>query len=180
MDTPEAGQNIITRGLPKTGQDVEQVAGDDGTYEAGWWVGRLNATNRTRFIARTIGGDDIVLDRATGLMWAADGAAAGCNNGALITWPLGIAYANALNFAGFEDWRMPNHKELHSLLDLAGGWPLINTTVFPNTETDDTYWTSSTAPFVAANAFFVDFSGGASYDMLKTTELNLRCVRKGL
>lgn len=179
METPDAGQNIITRQLPKTGQVIERQAGDDGTYEAGWWKGRLNANNRTRWITRTIGGDDIVLDRATGLMWAADGNAAGCNNGAVITWPNGIIYANGLDFAGFTDWRMPNSKELHSILNLSIINPAIDEPPFANT-TSAFYWTSTTYGGLATSARYVSFASGDTSRVPKTDERLIRCVRKGL
>ncbi len=96
-----------SRLLPKTQQVTPATAGTDGYYQAGWWKGRDVDTNKTRFIAQTIDGDDVIIDMATGLMWAADGNEAGCNNGATITWDNGLVYAELLDFAGFTDWRMP-------------------------------------------------------------------------
>jgi len=179
MGTPDAGQNIITRGLPKTGQTTQYQAGDDGNYEAGWWKGRLNANNRTRFIARTIGGDDVVLDRATGLMWAADGNAAGCNNGALITWANAIIYANGLTFATFSDWRVPNATELWSIVDAGAGLPRIYQAFFPNTVSND-YWTSTTTSSDILRGQIVTHASPGIHDKLKTDTCYLRCVRKGL
>lgn len=179
METPEAGQNIITRGLPKTSQTVLYQAGDDGDYEAGWWKGRLNANNRTRFIAKTIGGDDIVLDRATGLMWAADGNAAGCNNGAVITWANAIIYAEALTFATFSDWRVPNIKELGSIVDYSRLNPSVNVVFFSNTQ-NFRYCSSTTYIGLVTAIWYVMFSNGNMYPDPKTDEYYLRCVRKGL
>lgn len=177
----DAGQNILTRQLPKTGQVIQYQAGDDGTYEAGWWKGRLNANNRTRWIARTIGGDDIVLDRATGLMWAADGNAAGCNNGAIITWANAIIYANGLTFAGFIDWRLPNVKELVTIVDFELALPAIEEPPFANT-TNLFYWSSTTYFLDTLNAWTVKFNIGQTVSRVKTSEAShyLRCVRKGL
>ena len=59
--------------LPPTGQSVEYVAGDDGTYEAGW-----PSNSSGRFAVATIDGDDLVYDAATGLWWAADSEKEGC------------------------------------------------------------------------------------------------------
>lgn len=175
LDTPEAGQNIITRGLPKTGQVVEYQAGDDGTYEAGWWKGRLNANNRTRFITRTIGGDDVILDRATGLMWAADGNTAGCNNSATIAWGAAINYANALNFAGFTDWRLPNVFEAESIMDYTVNRyyspPFVNFAV-------ESFWTSTTTSQDAFKAWKI--SSGYILVDVKTALFLICCVRKGI
>jgi len=179
VETPQAHQNIITRCLPKTGQVTEYQAGDDGTYEAGWWKGRLNANNRTRFIAKTIGGDAIVLDRATGLMWAADGNAAGCNNGAIITWANAITYANGLTFATFSDWRVPNIFEIYSLLNF-GATPLVYSSFFSNIQTGDFYWSNTTNPNDSLTAYGVKFVNGWIQHLTKTTSRYLICVRKGL
>ncbi|GAI83875.1 unnamed protein product [marine sediment metagenome] len=103
----DANQVILTRQLPKTGSLITTQSGEDGTYKAGWWKGRDYDTNKIRFISKTIGdnGDVITIDRATGLMWAADGNAAGCMNGDVDTWILAFHYLTTLDFAGFIDWR---------------------------------------------------------------------------
>lgn len=179
--TSGAGQNIITRGLPKTGQTILYVAGDDGDHEAGWWKGRLNANNRTRFIAKTIGGGDIVLDRATGLMWAADGNAGGCAMGSVQIWSDAITIANALTFAGFSDWRIPNMKELLSLVDFSRCSPAIDPIIFPNTASSN-YWSSTTLGEEPTSfAWVVDFTFSLTYIRPKATDSNkIRCVRKGI
>lgn len=141
-DTMKFIKHIFSRGLPKAGQVIEHVAGDDGTYEAGWWVKRLNANNLTRFIPKTIGGDAVVIDRATGLWWAADGNAAGGKNGVISTWPDSINYANALDFAEHTDWRIPNIIELASLWNLGITAPIIHQSYFTNIKT--ILWSSNT------------------------------------
>ena len=78
-------KHIISRGLPKTGQTTSYITTDDGDTEIGWWKGLTDAQNRTRFVSVTISGGDVVIDRATGLMWSADGNEAGCNNGNTIS-----------------------------------------------------------------------------------------------
>lgn len=179
MGTPDAGQNIITRGLPKTGQITQYQAGDDGQYEAGWWKSRLNANNRERWIAKTIGGDDIVLDRATGLMWAADGNAAGCGDGLTNDWQWAILVAEGLIFAGFDDWRLPNMFELASILRLEGAAPLIEQPPFSNTFSGF-YWNSTTDPADPTKAFSASFNTAWIVSSLKTVESYMRAVRGGL
>jgi len=97
----------------------------------------------------------------------------------LITWGNAIIYAEALNFAGFTDWRMPNVKELLSLSLYAGVAPLIYA-VFTNTKTSYEYWTSTTNPLIVLNAYRVSFSVGAVSNTAKTNTQYLRCVRLGL
>jgi len=171
--------SVLSRGLPKTGQRIEYVAGDDGTYEAGWWVGRLNYNNRERFIASTVNGDDIIYDRATGLTWAADGDEVGCNNGGGITWAAAISYANGLDFASETDWRVPNYKELLSIMECVGATPLIDP-LFTNTK-NGMYWSSTTNSIDDTLAYAPYFTSGNVASPSKTVpHTYLRCVRGGL
>ena len=176
----KAGKNILTRNPTKTGQTVAYLGGDDGHLEAGWWRGRLNANNRIRFIAKTIDGDDVVLDRATGLMWPADMLEAGCNGGATSDWAFAVNYCFALTFAGFSDWRLPNAKELVTLLDFGVPPPTIDPDFFVNTVTA-AYWTSTTTLENTSNAYCVLFGARILWDAAKTViTYRLRAARKGL
>lgn len=168
-----------TRLLPKTGKIDSTLFGDDGFYEAGWWKGRENINNKTRFIAKTIDGDDVVLDNATGLMWAADGNELGCNSGNTLAWIAGVQYAIALDFAGFTDWRLPNVNELVSLINRGLFDPAIEEPPFSNT-TLFKYWSSTVNQKIVANAFWVGFDVGTlSHESLLFPEY-IRCVRGGL
>lgn len=55
-----------------------------------------------------------VTDNATGLMWDQAGSSEG------MTWEQALAYAqqkNAENYLSYNDWRLPNAKELQSIVD---------------------------------------------------------------
>ncbi|MCC6486345.1 MAG: DUF1566 domain-containing protein [Candidatus Hydrogenedentes bacterium] len=56
-------------------------------------------------------GDGTVSDQATGLMWTK------ADSGAGMDWEHALAYAENLEFAGYSDWRLPNAKELQSIVD---------------------------------------------------------------
>lgn len=171
--------SVLSRGLPKTGQRTQYVLGDDGTYEAGWWIGRLNVGNKVRFVPKTINGDAVVFDRATGLTWAADGDEAGCNNGEVGTFAAAIAYANGLDFAGETDWRVPNITELQSILEYKGTSPLTYVH-FPNTK-NQMYWMATTNSIDTTTAYAVYFSSGNVTSVTKNAPVcYLRCVRGGL
>lgn len=175
----DAKRLILTRQLPKTGQITSYYEKDDGNYEAGWWRGRLNADNKPRFIAKSIWDDDVVIDRATGLMWAADGQAEGCISGNSYGWAASIAAAMALSFfASFSDWRMPNIKELVSIVDYEETTPAIDG-LFTNTYSTY-YWSSTTRKAITAEAFVVHFASGSVADINKGSTAKLRCVRGGL
>ncbi len=55
--------------------------------------------------------DETVIDRATGLVWQRRSVA-----GAL-SWTDALAYCDGLSLGGHRDWRVPNAKELHSIVD---------------------------------------------------------------
>ena len=177
--TPAAHQVDITRGLPKTGQTASYGLGDDGYFEAGWWQGRENANNRQRWIAKAIVGDDIVLDRATGLMWAADGWALGCNGGGVLSWNLAIIYCRGLNFAGFTDWRLPNVKELMSIVNYKLSNPAIDEPPFDTTAALY-YWSSTTYILNTDDAWTAHFLAGGVDNRVKINTYYLRAVRDGL
>lgn len=59
-------------------------------------------------------GDGTVSDRATGLMWAQDDSAFGMNWEEALAW---VQTRNLDNYLGYDNWRLPNAKELQSLVD---------------------------------------------------------------
>jgi hypothetical protein len=61
-------------------------------------------------------GDGTVSDSATGLMWAQDDSGQGMDWEAALAW---VQEMNAANYLGYNDWRLPNAKELQSLVDYA-------------------------------------------------------------
>jgi len=99
-------------------------------------------------------GDGTITDAATGLMWSQT------DNGNGLTWQDALAWVqarNAANHLGHGDWRLPNAKELHSLVNYSNapdynGLPAIDTAFFTCTaitnENGDAdfpyYWTSTT------------------------------------
>lgn len=172
-------KHILSRGLPKTGQTTQYVAGDDGTYEAGWWVKRFNANNYTRFVTKTIGGDVIVFDRATGLHWAADGNAIINNSGAEIAWADAIAYPIGKTHAGFSDWRVPNLKELLSIGNYEKQTPAIDEPPFINTGSV-VYWCSTTFKPATTLAWEIDFDAALVAWGDKALTERIRCVRGGI
>ena len=65
-------------------------------------------------------GNGTVTDRATSLMWMkADSGRlkAGRNMDGKLNWQEALAWAENLQYAGYSDWRLPNVKELQSIVD---------------------------------------------------------------
>ncbi|MFO6446118.1 DUF1566 domain-containing protein [Erythrobacter sp. NE805] len=56
-------------------------------------------------------GEQTISDRATGLMWQRR------DDGRMRSWAEALAYCNGLTLGGAKDWRLPNAKELHSIVD---------------------------------------------------------------
>lgn len=55
--------------------------------------------------------DGTVTDLATGLTWTQSDTGVG------LDWESALAYCESLSLAGIDDWRLPNIKELHSIVD---------------------------------------------------------------
>lgn len=91
-------------------------------------------------------GDGTITDRATGLMWQQADSGKGMN------WEQSLAYASTCKLAGHSDWRLPNAKELQSIVDYSRV-PAVTQSpaiapVFHVTKLSDGdypfYWTSTT------------------------------------
>lgn len=127
-------------------------SGQDAEFNAGipWPALRFEVRN------------EIVLDRLTGLIWT--------RNANLAEYPM--TWREALDFVagmnreralGFSDWRLPNRRELRSLVShqtrrpaLPEDHPFIN--VFPGW-----YWTSTTAAISPAHAWYVNLDGARMF-----------------
>lgn len=100
-----------------------------------------------KFVENT---DGTITDEATGLIWMQD------DNGEGILWQDALAYAEGKEFAGYSDWRLPDAKELQSIVDYtrtpattnsAAIGPLFNCTQITNeagTVDYPWYWSSTT------------------------------------
>ncbi len=95
-------------------------------------------------------GDGTITDNATGLMWMKT------DNGAGALWEDALSYAEGFEYAGYTDWRLPNAKELQSIVDYtrspattssAAIDPMFNCTQITNEAGQADYpfyWTSTT------------------------------------
>jgi hypothetical protein len=96
-----------------------------------------------------------------------------------------VAELNQAGFAGHKDWRLPNRKELQSIVNYAAHNPAINTAAFPGFPSAGdnalSCWTSTPyAPDeVAAKAWFVDFISGDVGIAALTNTKALLLVRGG-
>lgn len=114
--------------------------------------------------------DGTLFDQDTGLLWQQS------DDGVKRTWGEALDYCAALTLAG-KPWRVPNSKELISIVDYTRKQPAIDP-LFTNTKSDS-YWTSTTyAGNENWNANYVSFVYGGSFRQSKTSSFNIyvRCV----
>ncbi|QDU55923.1 Lcl domain-containing protein [Aeoliella mucimassa] len=125
-------------------------------------------------------GDGTITDRATGLEWMkVDSISlnAGPRHDGKLDWREALAWAESLEYAGHSDWRLPNAKELHSLVDYgrspsttstAAIDPMFQSTAIRN-EGDlldfGQYWTSTTHASVNSgdSAVYICFGRGLGF-----------------
>lgn len=122
-------------------------------------------------------GDGTVTDSKTGLMWkkCIEGVFGNnCENGitTLFTWQQALQHPETINvgigFAGYNDWRLPNIRELISIIEEQCYEPAINLNRFPNTPSSTSasiIWSGS--PYLIGGydgfAWYVNFYHGLSY-----------------
>ncbi|NDJ78253.1 MAG: DUF1566 domain-containing protein [Chloroflexi bacterium] len=84
-------------------------------------------------------GDGTVTDTASGLVWQQ------ADDGVARSWGDAIAYCEDLTLAGYDDWRLPNHKELQFIVDYSGVYPAIDSAYFSIVDADGWFWTDTPA-----------------------------------
>lgn len=149
----------------------------------------LPSTPTSEFIDH---GDGTATHTTTGLMWkrCAEGRSGSlCENGPPppldaegFRWSEAIERAESSTFAGYTDWRLPNLKELLSIVEHCGHRMAINGSIFPATPLmagGAVFWTSTPDPAVPSRAFLVAFEHGGAVWADKQGKLYLRLVRGG-
>jgi hypothetical protein len=139
-------------------------------------------------------GDGTITDSNTGLMWEKlgdDGSIHDKDN--VYTWATAftkVSGLNTANFAGHRDWRLPNHHELDSLVDLGKTDPAIdaafNASCAPSCAVTTCsctqslgYWSSSSLAASADYAWLVEFFFGLGDLAPKSSSGYVRAVRAG-
>jgi len=119
-------------------------------------------------------GDGTVSDLNTGLMWQQS------DDGTTRTWQGACDYceALALPLGGYSDWRLPNRRELMSIVDYSRFKPPIDTEYFPDCRWSY-YWSGSTYVANSPFAWYVVFLYGSVYHYGKAHHGYVRCVRGG-
>ena len=158
--------NIVAL-IPRTGQTNSFAAEDDGALKTGvaWPNPRFTVQANT----------NCVLDNLTGLIWARNANQFGQTN-----WGTCVTNCNNMDYGGQTDWRLPNKRELMSLIDenkynpaLPTGHPFIGVQSLY-------YWSSTTYMDNTASAWAVSLINGRVYEYSKTITAYVWPVRGGL
>lgn len=131
----------------------------------------------------TIHNDGTVTHKSTGLMWQR--CIAGqtwtgdiCLGGIkLYSWPQAVALPGQNNFAGYNDWRLPNVKELTSIFEYACSAPASNQLIFRDTITYSGFWTSTPMPSNIHYPFRISNSTGELWTDDGTTLPDINTVK---
>lgn len=110
-----------------------------------------------------------VSDKGTGLEWQ--------NNepGSIHTWQEALAYCENLSLNDKTDWRMPNIRELKSLLDYKRYYPAVDPIILSHSSS---YWSATTvANDAQPSAWVIFFGNGDDIWKVKTASNHVRCVR---
>ncbi len=121
----------------------------------------------------TVNGDNTISDNVTGLMWQQE------DNNSERNWKMARAYCENLvvSPSTYSDWRLPDIKELYSIVDQSQYDPAIDSTVFPNTKSLP-YWSYTTFSTISNRSWFVKFKTGEAVGIGKQTgKAYVRCVR---
>lgn len=179
--TPFVAGNLLTGGPVIYGVNFS-----NGTAK-GYYTGTLN--QQTKFFVQLVrgpryginefvnNGDGTVTDKASQLMWTEGDNSLGLTWQEALNW---VRAKNNENYLGYNDWRLPNVKELHSIVDYSNspdhnGKPSIDITQFTCTEIINEngqpdypgYWTSTTIVTtneIGENAAYISFGRALGYD----------------
>lgn len=119
------------------------------------------------FTEETKAGKVIVTDTKTNLQWTKD-------YGTSLTWQQALSYCENLDYGGYTDWRLPNIKELETLVDDTKYNPASSFPEMPSSW----FWSSSSFVSPTYDAWYVYFGYGyVNYNNKAHHYSNARCVR---
>lgn len=103
-------------------------------------------------------GDGTVTDRAAGLVWQQS------DDGRTRNWQQALDYCENLQLAGHDDWRLPNAKELQSLVDYRYHAPALDREFFRQQDNNGWFWSSTTHGELPDQAIYLCFGKCVSVD----------------
>ena len=121
-----------------------------------------------RFYEFKVNGEEMVADHVTGLLWQKTYATNKTRKEAL-------AYCEGLIYGEYENWHLPNQKEVGSLISVERWGPASDFPGMPS----EVFWSSTQLANSAGVAWGVDFYRGKSSLETIDSLYNVRCVRLG-
>jgi hypothetical protein len=119
-------------------------------------------------------GDGTVSDTSTGLTWQQ------ADDGLQRNWQEALSYCESLELAEKTDWRLPNLRELVSIVDYGRTDPAVNPAFNCREQGYYSYWSGNTLADDTRTAHIVSCMGGnMGYGWKSSSSLNVRCVRGG-
>jgi hypothetical protein len=103
-------------------------------------------------------GDGTVTDRASGLIWQRQ------DDGKARNWAEALGYCQNLLLGGHDDWRLPNAKELQSIVDYRRHDPALDLRFLQQRDKNGWFWSSTTHGDSPDNAVYVCFGKCISAD----------------
>ncbi len=89
-------------------------------------------------------------------MWSQD------DSGEAMNWEAALTYAEDSAYAGYDDWRLPNIKELQSIADYSGVFPAMDSGVFNLTELTNVVYDSDTGEEIDTQTTYPFYWSGTS------------------
>jgi len=162
-----------------TGTAANQFFIVDDQFGA-WTVGVDTTTLGARCVRGPVTGgslqveSDVVTDTTTKLVWQVTALDTVARN-----WQEALDYCETLGHAGKEDWRLPNIKELATIVDeTAAVAPVIRAEY--GTSAPAQYWSSTPSPTFGSEGFAFALETGVGYSLslkMSDSAAAARCVR---
>ncbi len=187
--TPTGGQHFPSTGQTSCWDAAGAVIDCAGTGQDG----EIRAGGGLVYIDN---GDGTITDPATQLMWEQKDADGGIHDwNTNYQWSEALRFIASLNagegFAGHTDWRLPNVKELQSLINYEALEPAVSTAFSHDCVPGCTfgtcsctrsfhYWSATSDIQNAVGAWSVYFTNGYLLENIKSNSLAVRAVRGSL
>jgi len=165
---------ILLLVIPMKTEGLEQRCNDNAQ----------TSTPTERFVKNN---DNSVFDKATRLEWQTcviGQVGASCELGAVRYFGWWDAQAEVVEFnttnGGYTDWRLPDIKELYSIIETACEEPSLNKSIFPNYPLSPAVsksWSSTPSNHDINKAWQIEFQNGLLYTLGNDERLTVRLVR---
>lgn len=184
-----SGQPSVSAPVEKTGQTTSYETGDDGDLQKGITWPNPRFTDNEGYT---------VTDNLTGLIWLKNANCIQTNysdfdnddtaGDGKVTWQHALDFIAGINAGtytdcggGYNDWRLPNVKELQSLIHYGFHNPAVPNTAGTGKWTADDpftgvqsayYWSGSTYAGMPSGAWYVSMGGGYANGMDKSSSFH--------